>query len=309
MYRFKNLMVGLTLGPQDNAKIRYAGLVAWLASSERITFSHIISRKHFPGRSSPDVSSTLVEERIRNMEQLVDKYYDGPPGTHVDYEVNKESALVEIDILRSLKRHEIDLIILGTVSSEISGKETIPVKISRKASCSSLYIPGKAEPRTSQPQELNLLVPNDFSENAAEAMTLAIDFAVTHEIPRIYSAHVYDVPLGYYKRGKSYEEFSEIMEANAEKKYEDFIRNLDLKGIYVKPIIMRMGKKPHEEIEKAVAENDIDMIVIGYSGKKAAARVLLDSMTERLIRTVDVPLLAFKKKGKDLSLFDALLRL
>ncbi|MBW2675618.1 MAG: universal stress protein, partial [Deltaproteobacteria bacterium] len=191
---FKNLMVGLALGQQDKAKIRYAGLVSWLASSESITFSHIIGRGKIPKDSEAEALSLVEEETKALMKELVEKYYDGHPATRIEYDVVMESPLVEIDILRRLKEHKADLIILGRISGEFTGEETVPVSISRKAACSTLYVPEEVEPRTNQPEEINLLVPIDFSENAAEAMGLAVDFAVTHEIPSIYCVHVYGVP-------------------------------------------------------------------------------------------------------------------
>ena len=309
MYHFKNVMVGLALGERDKAKIRYAGLVSWLASSERITFSHIIGRGKRPENFEASAFSSVEEETKRLMKELVDKYYDGRPATRLEYDVIMESPLVEIDLLRRLKEKKVDLIILGRISGEFTGEETVPVKISRKAACSTLYIPKEVNPRTSRPEEINILVPVDFSENAAEAMRLAIDFAVTHEIPSIYCVHVYDVPLGYYKRGKSYEEFSEIMEKNAKKRCQEFIKDINFKGIYLNPIIVRINKKPYETIAQTVEEYGIELVIIGSRGKKAAARLLLDSVTEQLIRTTTAPLLSFKKKDKDMSLLEALLRL
>lgn len=309
MYHFKNLMVGLTLGGQDKAKILYAGLVSWLTSSEKITFSHIVSSEKILKDSGVDVLSSIEESEKRLMEELVNKYYDGRPATRLEYEVVIESPLVEIDLLRRIKEKEIDLIIIGRIHGEITAGETIPVKISRKVPCSTLYIPEEVEPERKMPEEINILVPIDFSENALDAMDLAAEFAAAHEIPSIYSAHVYDVPLGYYKRGKSYEEFAEIMKSNAEKKYQEFIKKIDLKGVFVKLVMFRLEKKAHETIEKAVEEYGIDLIIIGSRGKKAAARFLLESVTEQLIRTTTTPLLVFKKKGKDMSLLEALLRL
>lgn len=309
MYRFKNLMVGLALKEQDKTKIRYAGLVSWLASSERITFSHIISCEKLPEGCRAEIPPPIEEKTRRRMKELVEEYYDGHPATKLEYDVIAELPLVEIEILRRLKEKEADLIILGRISGEFTGEETLPVKISREASCSTLYIPEELEPRTNHPQDINILVPVDFSENAAEAMRLAVDFAVTHEIPSIYCVHVYDVPLGYYKRGKEYEEFAEVMEKNAEKRCQEFIKEINFKGIYLNPIIVRIHKRPYETIAKTVDEYGIDLIIIGSRGKNAAARFLLDSVTEQLIRKTTAPLLSFKKKGKDMSLFEALLRL
>lgn len=306
---FKHLMVGLALNEQDKAKIRYAGLVSWLASSESITFSHIIGRERIPKDREAGALSSVEEETKGRIRELVERYYDGHPATRVEYDVIPEFPLVEIEILRRLKEKEADLIILGRISGEFTGRETVPVKISRKAAGSTLYVPEEIEPRVTHPQDINILVPVDFSEHAAEAMGLAVDFAVTHEIASIYCAHVYDVPLGYYKRGKEYEEFAQVMGKNAEKNYQDFIKEIDLKGVYVKPIILRLERKVYEVIAKTVEEYGIDLVIIGSRGKKTSARILLDSVTEQLIRTTTAPLLSFKKKGKDMSLLEALLRL
>ncbi|MDD5723242.1 MAG: universal stress protein [Syntrophales bacterium] len=309
MYHFKNLMVGLALGQQDKAKIRYAGLVSWVASSEKIIFTHIIDHGKIPINSEAGALSSLEKTTKDLMKKLVEEYYDGRPATRVEYHVIMGSPLVEIDILRDLREKEVDLLVLGRISGKFTGRETVPVKISREAACSTLYVPSEVKPRTNQPEDINILVPVNFSEKAADAMELAVDFAVAHEIPRIYCAHIYDVPLGYYKRGKEYEEFAEVMGKVAEKKFLEFIEKIDLKGVYVKPIIFRLKKKVHAAIAKTVEEYGIDLVIIGSRGKKAAARFLLDSVTEQLIRATKKPLLSYKKKGKDMSLLEALLRL
>ncbi|MBN2439428.1 MAG: universal stress protein, partial [Deltaproteobacteria bacterium] len=48
---------------------------------------------------------------------------------------------------------------------------------------------------------------------------------------------------------------------------------------------------------------------IGARGRKAGAGVLLGSVTEHLIETTTVPLMAVKKKGTGMSILDALLKL
>ncbi len=111
--------------------------------------------------------------------------------------------------------------ILGRIGSEISEEGTIPVRIARKAGCSILYIPREAQPRTNRPEEIRVLVPVDFSENAAEAMRLAVDFAVAHEIPSIYCVMSTMFPGLYTKRGKSYDEFAETMRRTRRKKCEE----------------------------------------------------------------------------------------
>jgi hypothetical protein len=49
------------------------------------------------------------------------------------------------------------------------------------------------------------------------------------------------------------------------------------------------------------------LIVIGAKGRSLAALVLLGSVTEKLIETTHVPILAVKKKGSGMGFLEALL--
>jgi len=307
MYRFKRLMVGLALSIEDEAKIRYASLVSRLASSEEITFIHV---KGSGKSQSP--SSRMSHESIRErMKELAREYcVYCRSGVQIDYEVFEESQLIDIQLLRRVKEKEVDLVVVGRISGEFTGQESIPIRVTRKAPCSTLYIPRGSWPLGERPSDIRILVPVEFLEgHAIDAMQLAIDFAVEYKIPLITCVHVFDVPLGYYKRGKSYEEFSEIMRVNAEKRVEEFKSNFDFKGIPLESFLMRLEGKHYKAILDVAKRNDINLIVIGSRRKKAAAKFLLHSVTEQLIRTTPVPLLAVIKNGKGMSFFEALLRL
>ena len=51
---------------------------------------------------------------------------------------------------------------------------------------------------------------------------------------------------------------------------------------------------PHEEIEKYAERRDVDLIVVGSRGKSGIERRLLGSVTDRLLRTVSVPVLVIR---------------
>jgi len=136
-----------------------------------------------------------------------------------------------------------------------------------------------------------------------------VAFVLAGGIKEIRCLNVYDVPSGYYKTGKSYEQFAEIMKGHAEKKYQEFISSIDLKGLKAVPNF-KIEKKNYRGIWEAVLEEkEVHLLIMGARGRKAGAGVLLGSVTEHLIRTTKVPLLAVKKKGTGLSLLDALFRL
>lgn len=304
MYRYKRLLVAISLSEQDGTSIRYAAMISRLAKSERIIFFHVASSLDvdeeictiYPELQTPCDSSTTQE-----IERLVKKYYDGHTETRLDFEAVEGSPLIEI--LRHIKQEDIDLVVMRKRGGDKSGGN-LSTKLARKAPCSVLFVPEGAKSWYK-----NILVPVDFSGNSQDAMEVAVAFALAGNIDEIHCLHIYDVPNGYYKTGKSYEQFAEIMKGNAEKKFQEFIGDIDLKGITAIPKF-RLAEKDYRGIwEELLEEGKVQLLIMGARGRKAGAGVLLGSVTEHLIKTTTVPLLAVKKKGTGMGLLDALLKL
>ena len=304
MYRFKRLLVGVSFAHQDGASIRYAAMISRLAQSEKVVFLHVASRVDVPEdllKEYPDLFQPVDEYARGEMEELVHKYFDGHPDTRISYEVVEGSPLIEF--LRKAKEEDIDLIVMRK-RREPTAKGTLFEKLARKAPCSVLFVP-----EGSKAWFTNILVPVDFSDNSFDAMETAVPIGLTATgIKEIYCLHVYSVPMGYYKTGKSYEQFAEIMKDHAEKHYGEFIKKVDLKGLAAVPIF-KLEQKEYKGIEEVIEERGISLVVIGARGRKAGAGVLLGSVTEHLIEATTIPLIAVKKKGTGMSILDALLKL
>jgi len=52
---------------------------------------------------------------------------------------------------------------------------------------------------------------------------------------------------------------------------------------------------PHEELTEYVAENEIDLVVIGTHGKTGLSRVLLGSTAEKVVRNSPAPVLTVRQ--------------
>jgi nucleotide-binding universal stress UspA family protein len=315
MYRYKNLLVPLSLANTGELSIRYAGLVSQLANSERVTFVHVISSlEDMPKELKsefPDIVQPSGEPAKKRMEELVSKYFPADHKSTIEYKILEGSPLIEL--LRMAKETDTDLVIMVR-RFEPTDSGVLPQKVIRRVPCSVLLLPEGAEPSFS-----NILVPTDFSENSTDAMDVAVAFASAKGIDEIHCLHSYYVPIGYYKTGKSFEQFAEIMKGHAEKNYKNFLQTevcqigsvcliKDLKGIKVTPIFM-CEKKPAKAIETVIKDHDIDLLVIGARGRHAGAGILLGSVTEHQLRTTTVPILAVKKKGTGMNLLDAILKL
>lgn len=67
----------------------------------------------------------------------------------------------------------------------------------------------------------------------------------------------------------------------------------------VKAISAVLEGEPEEEIVKYAADFDIDIIVIGSQGSTAVERALMGSVTERVARLADRPVLIIKGAGTE----------
>jgi nucleotide-binding universal stress UspA family protein len=304
MYRFKRLLVGISFANQDGAGIRYAAMISRLARSEKVVFLHVASSVDLPEdllKEYPDLFQPVGEYALGQMKELVHHYFDGHPDTEISYEVVEGAPLIEF--LRMVKEEDIDLVVMRK-RGEPGTTGALFEKLARKAPCSVLFVP-----EGSKAWFTNILVPVDFSENAMDAMEVGVSIGLAASgIKEIYCLHVYSVPLGFYKTGKSYEQFAEIMKGHAERYYAEFIKKVDLKGLTAVPIF-KLEKKEYRGIEEVIKERGISLVVIGARGRKAGAGVLLGSVTEHLINSTTVPFVAVKKKGTGMGLLDALLKL
>ncbi len=119
---------------------------------------------------------------------------------------------------------------------------------------------------------------------------------------------MFDLPSGYYKTGKTEDEFGKVMRDHARKHFEKFIKDVDLCGQQVS-FFTRRGENVSRALAKAVARRESNLVVIGARGRSSVAALVLGSVTEGLIRRLRIPVLAVKDKSESLGILEAILEL
>ncbi|MBN2433488.1 MAG: universal stress protein [Acidobacteria bacterium] len=303
MYRYRRLLIGLDFTDTDPSTIGYAAKVTRMAQSEKAYFLYVAKSLDIPAnlaRKYPELTEPKDETARRRVEDVVEKYFaEASPDTEIMIEVREGDPLTEL--LRAANQKLVDLLVIGK-RTDYSLSRDLPEKVARKSPCSVLVVPAGA-PAVIQ----RVLLPSDFSDSSALALEVAVAFASeASRKPPIHCLHVYSVPQGYHKTGKSYEEFTELMRASAEEEHAEFRSRVDSKGIPVEPAII-LGADVTRTIEQYILDNGIDFLALGVRGKSAVAAMLLGSTTEKLIRTTRIPLIVVKKKGANKNLLEALL--
>lgn len=302
MYEFKRLLVGLNLTAQDEAVLSYAGLITRTAKAEKIYFDHVSDSFDYDKdvlTENPELFVPIdeLEKELERKEVL--KYYDGNPSTERAFEIHEGNALDVL--LKKAKQKAIDLIVIGRKrEAEILG--TTAARLARKAPCSVMIVPFGSPARISR-----ILVPVDFSNNCKAALESAIDIAKSNGLDEIVCQHVYRVPTGYHKLGKSFDEFAAIMKSHAERHMDQFLGGVDSGGVKLTPSYM-LDEHPVHAIKQGIINEKADLVVIGSKGRTAGAAVLLGSVAEHLIWSSPVPILVVKKKGAGMGFLEALLK-
>ena len=293
MYSYKRIMVALDQTAMDKALIQYTGFMSKLTRPDKIYFVHVAPDLDVPDslkEEFPQFKQPLDEAIEAEMRETVEKQFSFPGSIQIDYDAIEGNPVEQLLHFADIK--DIDLLVVGG-KKEADGSGVLAQMISRKIRASVLFVPDMEihDLRT-------VLVPVDFSEYSKLAVEEAINLAEQKKDLKVVCQYIYQVPPQYYKTGKSYEEFATIMEGHAERRYERFIQEIDLKGHVVPHVLsLQNDDKPYQLILKEAKNQNADLIIVGAKGRTAASALLLGSMTEKLIRhSPDVPMLVVKDK-------------
>ncbi|ODR81630.1 stress response protein [Haladaptatus sp. W1] len=135
-----------------------------------------------------------------------------------------------------------------------------------------------------------ILVPIDGSEAAKNAIPYALDVAETYDAA-LYTLSVVGTSGGGdgEKRTSMYEKFG----PESKQQVEALLDRASEKGIRTTAGSIAEGK-PHRAILRYADEWDIDLIVMGTHGRGGIRYPLRRSVTEKVLRRADVPVLTIR---------------
>lgn len=303
--KYTRMLVGMDLSEMDEHVVKYAYLIAKTFQMEAVYFFHVSSNLELPEEIAEKYGDMMapVDETIeRQMKDTIDMHCNELEGCHVEIEAHAGDVTEEIMKWAKVKR--VDMILLGR-KEKLTGSGLHSRKIARASSCSVLFIP--ENPPTSFGK---IMVPIDYSKHSEMAFELGVDIQ-NHTGSKLLSNHVYKVPTGYYKAGKTYEEFAEIMLENTKKESKKFFRKLGVEGVdFEFTYALDDDIHPADKIYISAKEAQVDMILLGSKGRSTAAAMLIGSVAEKLLEeSSDIPVLLVKKGNENMSLIDAIFRL
>lgn len=154
----------------------------------------------------------------------------------------------------------------------------------------------------------HILYPTDGSAGSEAAIAHVREIAEAFDAT-VHVLHVVDTrqftlgmsgnymsgPKGYGRDRPSEDERKRELEERA----TPFVEELagEFEGIETIPAVR--GGNPHEVILEYIDENDIDLVVMGTEGRTGVERYLLGSVSEKVVRLADPPVVTVRADADD----------
>ena len=138
----------------------------------------------------------------------------------------------------------------------------------------------------------DILVPTDGSEGTSRAVEHALDIAEKYDA----TAHVvYVVNTSAYSTlpaDSNWESITAALEDEGEEATREIGEMMEDAGVDTVTAVEE--GIPHKTILRYADENGIDLVVMGTHGKSGLDRLLLGSVTEKVVRSSDTPVLTVR---------------
>lgn len=302
----KRILIGLDLSVMDDTLIQFTQKLSHTIGPEALYFVHIAGELELPEQLSknyPELLAPLDESIARDISNKITKVFGDKPEMEIDVIVREGESVH--DLIKIGKIKNVDLVIFGKKPVE-EGSGLIPKKIASRSPYSVLMVPAGKQ---FSGHFDSILVATDFSEYSAMALEQALVISKPSS-GKVHLQHIYNVPLGYYKTGKSFEEFSDIMKGHAQKDMTQFLFPYEAMKDRIEPhFSLRKGASPSDLIAELAEQVKASLIIIGSKGRTGSAGVILGSIADGVVNQLSTtPILVLKRKNENLSFFEALMK-
>jgi len=135
----------------------------------------------------------------------------------------------------------------------------------------------------------DILVPVDGSEASMDAVTHAASLAEVHDA-RIHVIYVVQPQAGVESAGVDVVGALEDVGKRAIEDAEALAREAGIESVET----AILEGTPHRQIMEYAEDNGIDLVVMGTHGRTGLGRLLLGSVTEKIVRVSSVPVLTVR---------------
>lgn len=266
----------LTLASVFGSQVHFLSVV-----DERTTSSTIVDTDEVS-----DPEEVFEQQAWQAVETLEDLVADSSVRHHTAVERGLPHEVIrsytgdhDIDLI-SMGTHGrtgLDRLLLGSVTERVVRTSEVPVLTTR------------FEPEDNAGYD-RILIPTDGSEAATKAIDHGIAIAERFDAT-VHGLSVVDIDAvaGAYDTGPGIPDFLESLEKGSERAVSAVEEQCEDRD--VSSVTAVVQGTPYRAIQEYITEEGIDFVTMGTHGRSGLERYLLGSVTERTVRTSDVPVL------------------
>lgn len=216
-------------------------------------------------------------------------------GVDVETAVLENDGPVHTAIIDYATEHEIDCVVMGTHGRTGVGRFVLGSVTERTLRESPIPVMGIHGDTVFQPAFESILVPTDSSDGAWAALHHATDLALATDAS-MYLVHAIDLGGVTGDPGSGY--FLDRLEKVGQDMLDKAAIHARQAGISNVQTTLLRGS-PQRVIREYAKDKDLDAIVMGTHGRTGVQRWFLGSVTERVVRRSEVPVIAVSSRGPE----------
>ncbi len=289
MPRFQRILLATDFAASSEAARDHAAALAARHGAElHVLYVHVLLQDVYGWTGYPGLAE-FEKEVEAEVAQTVKKHAEQiprPDGVQI-IEATERDASAAPAILRYADEHAADLIVVGThqrrgVPRLFMG--SVAAEVVRSAQVPVLVV----GPKHRVPEDYDcILAPVDFSEPSMAALHCAADLA-QEQGAKLLAVHVVDTMTlpPYFD--------ADFFEAGREQAWDSLEEAVAQAKLPVTPELVVSTGRVHERLVELAADHGADLIVMGCLGLTGLDRLLLGSVTERVLRSAPCPVLAHR---------------
>lgn len=287
MKLLQNILTTVDMGKSTNFVIESSVQLAKKFNSQ-ITLMHVITEENIS-----EQLKTMVKDSIKTkLDKIAQKMKSEGITINniiIEYGVAFEKIIQEaqnnnynVIVAGSGNKTANDSFKLGTTVEKLVRKNQIPLFVVKNESVRDIH---------------QIICPVDFSEASARALHNAIILAEKYDA-ELTILNVFS-PINIYSKRFDVDSHTENtnLKAKQEKDFHSFLEQFNL--VNVNHRIEIIEGEPFAEILQYIKKNNIDLLLMGTTGKTLLSRLLMGSVTEKVIR--ELPCSFITTKAKDIT--------
>ncbi|WP_138006511.1 universal stress protein [Halalkalirubrum salinum] len=282
-------MYDTILVPTDGSQAAETAADAALVLAQRFDASiHAITvteRDNVPPGVELDATEKLTQRGEETLARFVEQTTEA--GVAMTTDLIETSEPIHQAINNYAADNDVDLIVMGTHGRTGLNRFVLGSVTERTLRVSPVPVLTVHEDASLAPGFETILVPTDGSDAAIFAAEHGISLAVAIGAS-MHVVHITDLTPFYAEFGSA--EVLDALEEAGKKAVDNILDSADEANVRSVEASVLSGA-PAKALLNYVNERDIDLIVMGTHGRTGLNRYLLGSVTEKIVRLADVPVL------------------